>query len=87
MHEQSLMNDLMAKISQVAAEERARGVTAVTVWLGAFSHMSPTHFAEHFENAARGTIAEGARIHCETSDDLEDPDAQDIRLLSIDLLS
>lgn len=85
MHEQSLMNDLMAKIQQVAAQQEGARVVGVKVWLGALSHMSPEHFAEHFETSSSGTVTEGARITCESSDDVNDPNAQDIRLLSIDV--
>ena len=32
------------------------------VRLGALSHFTPEHFREHFEDASRGTIAEGAEV-------------------------
>lgn len=86
MHEQSLMTDLMAKIQKIAAQQQAERVVGVKVWLGALSHMSPNHFAEHFETSSAGTLAEGAHIACESSDDLDHPDAQDIRLVSIDVV-
>ena len=62
MHEHALMSDLMRQILKTAKSEEAQAVVAVSVWLGALSHMSPDHFAEHFEQAAAGTIAEGAAI-------------------------
>jgi len=85
MHEQSLMKDLMVKIREVAAQQGVDRVVGVKVWLGALSHMSPEHFAEHFETSSAGTVAEGARITCESSVDINHPEAQDIRLLSIDV--
>jgi len=85
MHEQSLMNDLMAKIRRIADEQNAERVVGVKVWLGALSHMSPAHFAEHFETSSAGTRAEGARICCETSQDIHDERAQDIVLKSIEV--
>jgi len=85
MHEFSLMKDLMGKITAVAEDQNARRVTRVEVWLGALSHMSGEHFTEHFEHSARGTLAEGARLDIQTSTDLADPQAADVRLLSIDL--
>ena len=85
MHEHSLMKNLMEKIEQIAREQSAERVVGVKVWLGALSHMSPGHFAEHFEDSSAGTLAEGAHITCESSDDINDPNAQDIRLLSLDI--
>lgn len=84
MHEAGLMRDLMRKITDLAAAENASRVTGVTVWLGALSHMSPGHFQEHFEQAAAGTLAEGAQIRCVTSADIADPNADGILLRSIE---
>lgn len=85
MHEASLMRDLMRKIDAVAEGENARRVTAVRVWLGALSHMSPEHFGEHFRQASADTMAAGAEIRAETSDDISHPDAQHVRLLGIEI--
>ncbi len=85
MHEASLMTGLMRRIDEVSQRENAARVVAVSVWLGALSHMSPEHFAEHFVEAVRGTIAEGARLHTTVSDDFEHPDAQDVLLESIEI--
>ncbi|WP_017943022.1 MULTISPECIES: hydrogenase maturation nickel metallochaperone HypA [unclassified Thioalkalivibrio] len=85
MHEFSLMADLMRKIEQVAADNGAERVTRVRVWLGALSHITPEHFREHFEDGTRGTLAEGAELEVETSDDEADPEAQQIVLRSLDV--
>ena len=37
-------------------------MTSVRVRVGPLSHFSPEHFREHFADAARGTIAEGASV-------------------------
>lgn len=87
MHEASLMKGLMRRIEDVAHAENARQVVGVTVWLGALSHMSAEHFAEHFEEAAAGTRAEGAKLRITVSSDTADPNAQDIRLESVELES
>lgn len=70
MHEHSVMNALMRRIGSIAEQRRARRVTAVRVRLGALSQMSPAHFCEHFEAAARGSLAEGATIEAEETRDL-----------------
>jgi hydrogenase nickel incorporation protein HypA/HybF len=85
MHEMSLMNDLMAKIQDVARSEGASRVSGVRVTLGAYAHISAEHFREHFKQGARGTLAEGARLDVRESDDTKDPRAQEIVLESIDV--
>ncbi|RMF77098.1 MAG: hydrogenase maturation nickel metallochaperone HypA [Planctomycetota bacterium] len=85
MHEFSLMADLLRKIEELARRQQAQRVVCVRVRLGALSHISPAHFREHFVHGAAGTCAEGARLEVETSDDPDDPHAQDILLRSIDV--
>ncbi|MBA1148626.1 hydrogenase maturation nickel metallochaperone HypA [Ectothiorhodospiraceae bacterium WFHF3C12] len=85
MHEMSLLSDLLGKIQRLAEENGAGRVVAVRVWLGALSHISAGHFREHFEAGVRGTLAEGAILEVETSEDMDDPHAQDILLKSIDV--
>ena len=86
MHEASLMKDLVGKILSVAGQESGN-VLGVSVWLGALSHMSPDHFRDHYEQAAAGTIAEGAKLDIETSSDLDDENAQKVMLKSIEMSS
>lgn len=85
MHEATLMKDLMRKIEEIAGTEDARSVVGVSVWLGALSHMSAEHFAEHFEHASAGTCAEGAKLSVTVSEDLDAEHAQDILLESVEL--
>jgi hydrogenase nickel incorporation protein HypA/HybF len=87
MHEASLIKDLMRKLEEIAGAESAGKIVGVTVWLGALSHMSAEHFAEHFEQAAAGTRAEGAKLTVTVSEDIDDGHAQDIRLESVELES
>jgi hydrogenase maturation protease len=85
MHEASLMINLMRQVHDIAAAEGASRVVGIRVWCGALSHMSRAHFAEHFAQAAAGTLAEGAALDVTVSDDLADPRAQDIVLDSVDV--
>lgn len=85
MHEASLMTGLMARIEEIAQAESATRVIGVSVWLGALSHMSAEHFAEHFQHAVAGTIAEGARLDVTASNDPSHTDAQDIRLEKVEI--
>ena len=66
MHEASLMAGLMRRIEEIAAAEGARRVIVVSVWLGALSHMSAEHFAEHFEHGSQAPSPKGARLEVTT---------------------
>jgi hydrogenase nickel incorporation protein HypA/HybF len=83
MHEKKLMDDLMAKIIAVSDAEGGARVTRVVVWLGAFSHFTPEHFREHFDDASRGTCAEGAAVEAALDDNVSDPRAQGVVLESV----
>lgn len=85
MHEHSLMADLMKKVLTIAHKEGSEKVVGVKVKLGALSHISPDHFREHFVEAARGSAAEGARIEVEVLTDINDPNAQEILLDSVEV--
>jgi hydrogenase nickel incorporation protein HypA/HybF len=85
MHERALLADLVREIESVATEEGATAVRSVSVRIGPMSHMTPEHFAEHFHDATRGTVAEGARCDVEQIDP-RDPLAQSIVLESVELV-
>ena len=82
MHEHALMQDLMRKIEAEAGGAR---VTRIRVRLGALSHFTVEHFREHFEDASRGTVAEGAEVDAELRTDPTEPEAQGVVLESIDV--
>ena len=65
MHERALLDDVMRKLNDVAAASGASRITRVKVRFGPLSHFTPEHFREHFVDAARGTVAEGARVDAE----------------------
>jgi hydrogenase nickel incorporation protein HypA/HybF len=85
MHEASLMNNLISKIESVAREQNATRVLGISVRLGALSHMSASHFREHFAVSSAGTVAEGAELKIEVLTDTSDPHAQDILLESVEI--
>ena len=85
MHEKALMDDLVRKLETVAREEGGRHVRSVRVRLGALSHFTPEHFREHFEDATRGTLAEGAQVEAELGTDPADPAASGVVLESVEL--
>ena len=85
MHEHALMRDVMRKIEEVAAEQGADRVTHVTVRLGALSHFTPEHFREHFVDASRGTIAEGATVDAVVDVDVAADRARDAVIESVEI--
>lgn len=85
MHETGLTRGLMKAIERLAAEQGATRVVSVKVWLGALSQISPDHFREHFEEDSAGTLADGARLDVELSEDILDQHAQDVLLKSVEL--
>ena len=85
MHEQSLMNNLMDQIKTLAQDHQGQKITRVQVWLGALSHFTKDHFQEHFDVAAKGSLAEGAQLDMELSEDQQDPNAMGVIIQEIDV--
>src|SRR5437764_1055394 len=72
MHEMSLLRGLLAQIEATARNRGAKRVSVVRLKLGPLAHIEPDHLREHFVAAARGTIADSARLDIETTDDLHE---------------
>lgn len=85
MHESSLIANLLKKVETIALQQNAVKVTGVTVKLGALSQISAEHFREHFQNETLGSIAEAANLDIEIGEDIDDPNAQDVLLKSVDV--
>jgi len=83
MHELSLLRDLMHQIEDVARTEGATRVKEVRLRLGALTHLSADHLREHFERAAAGGVADGARLVIDASSNASEERAQDIVLESL----
>lgn len=81
------MRDVMRKIDEVARAGGAVRVTRVGVRLGALSHFTEEHFREHFVDAARGTVAEGAAVDAVLDSDISDLRARDVVLESVEVES
>jgi hydrogenase nickel incorporation protein HypA/HybF len=79
------MRDLMRTIEAAARAERAERVTRIRVRLGALSHFTAEHFREHFADASRGTVAEGAIVQAELGTDPTERAAQTVLLESLDV--
>ena len=86
MHESGIVRDLVRRLERSATEAGAVRVEGVSVWLGALSQFSPAHFREHFDEEAAGTLAEGAALSIEVSDDATHRDALHVIVQSADLV-
>lgn len=85
MHETGLVHNLVHRLEAAARDAGAERVSGVAVWLGALSQMSAEHFREHFDAEVRGTVAEGATLTLEISDDPAASDAQSVILRAVEL--
>ena len=86
MHEHGCAESLVKTIVAIAQREKASQIVKVSVQIGALSHISPSHFQEHFTIAAQGTMAEGACVEAEIASDTDDSQATGIFLKSIDVV-
>jgi len=84
-HEFSLLAGLLARVEEIARSEAASSVTRVSVWLGALVGCSPEHLREHFVDAARGTVAEGAELAVDARADPLEPHAAEVLLDSVEI--
>lgn len=85
MHEASLTASLLGRAVAQARAAGAVRIVGLTVRLGALSHLSPEHFRDHFRDAARGTLAEGATLDTIVDTDIRADGAADIRLEAIEV--
>jgi len=85
MHETGIVRDLVKRLESIVRDADASSVSSVDIWLGALSQFSPAHFREHFVEEAEGTLAEGAALRIETSDDFANPDALHVMIRTVDL--
>jgi hydrogenase nickel incorporation protein HypA/HybF len=85
MHERALIRKVVGRVDAVARAEGATRVTRVSVRLGALSHFTPVHFREHFEDAARGTLAADAIVEAELDADIHDARAADVIVTDVEV--
>jgi hydrogenase nickel incorporation protein HypA/HybF len=85
VHERALMANLIRMVEEVGTANGAARITRVVVRLGALSHFTADHFREHFADAARGTLAEGAHVDAWLDDDMSAAHAGDVILESVEV--
>ena len=84
MHEQSLIEAVLAAAGTGRRGGGRRAGLRPSL-VRALSHFTPDHFREHFERAAAGTVAEGAEVEVELSEDVTHPDASGVKLESVEV--
>ncbi len=85
MHESALLADLRRELEAVARRENAQRIGAVTLWLGALSHVTEATVRSRWPEVVRDSAAEGARLEIEVSQDIHDPRARGVLLRSVAL--
>lgn len=78
MHEIHLLKELMADLLKHAEEQKAKKVVKVYLRMGEFTEINPEILKHFFAEHAKGTVAQGAELTIESSDNRE------LRLLSFD---
>lgn len=69
MHESGIIEDLMKAVEDAARKNGAQKVTSIKLKIGSLAGIEPDHLKEHFVIAAVGTMAEGAELHIETTEE------------------
>lgn len=66
MHELALAESVVQIITRKARAAGAERISAVRLEIGALSHVSPQALRFSFDAAARGSLADGARLEIDT---------------------
>jgi hydrogenase nickel incorporation protein HypA/HybF len=85
MHEEAMLQDLRRKLVEVVGQEGGPRVLRVRLWVGALSHVSEEQLRRQWSRVVEGTGAHSAALDVTTSGDLNDPRAQGLVLLSVDV--
>jgi hydrogenase nickel incorporation protein HypA/HybF len=65
MHETGIAQNMVKSVLAAAEQHGLQRVSGVFVTLGALQNFTPDHLQSHFREAAEGTIAADARVHCD----------------------
>lgn len=87
MHESGLTKGLLRATLEAAEREGGGRVKAVGVRLGVLAGISAEHLREHWDEALRGTPAEGARLEVTQGEDPADDHALDVLLEWVEVMA
>jgi hydrogenase nickel incorporation protein HypA/HybF len=85
VHEEAMLQDLRRKLVEVAGREGGVRVARVRLWVGALSHVSEEQLRREWPRVVEGTPAQSASLDVTASRDLQDPRAQGLVLVSLDV--
>jgi hydrogenase nickel incorporation protein HypA/HybF len=85
MHEEAILRDLVRKAEEVARREGGGRVTRIRLRVGARSHLAGPELEARWAHAVTGTALSGAKVELELSEDRNDPNAESVLLLSLDV--
>jgi hydrogenase nickel incorporation protein HypA/HybF len=85
MHEEAMLQDLRRKLVEVTGREGVPRVARVRLWVGALSHVSEAQLRREWPRVVEGTPAQAAALDVTASSDLDDPRAQGLVLVSLDV--
>ncbi|MGA7924309.1 MAG: hydrogenase/urease maturation nickel metallochaperone HypA [Thermoplasmata archaeon] len=86
MHEEALLRNLRAKLSEIGATEEPLRILRVRLWVGALAHVSDQTLRSRWSLTVKGTPAEDSQLEIEISSDLNDPRAEGIVLTRVDVM-
>ena len=85
MHELHLVRTLIAAAEQSARADGAESISVIRLRLGALCGVSAAQLRWAFELLVPGTRAAAARLELSVSEDVQDPDAQQVRLAGVEV--
>jgi hydrogenase nickel incorporation protein HypA/HybF len=83
VHEFRQAGLLIRKIEQLLSDGQGGKVQSIRVRIGRLNELTPASLRCHFEKAAIGTVAEGASLEVQISEDFDFPRGQDVLLESL----
>jgi len=83
VHESRLAADIIRQAAKVATNNDSGRVQIVRIKIGALNHATPRTLANLLEDMALGTSIQGATFEISKSEDMTDPKALDVRLVSM----
>lgn len=85
MHEEAILRDLRRKLEEIAVREGGVRIVRVVVRVGALAHLPAAGLRARWPETVAGTAADGARLEVESSSAIDDPRADGIVLVRVDV--
>jgi hydrogenase nickel incorporation protein HypA/HybF len=85
MHEEAMLRDLRRKLVEVSSRTGGLRVARVHLWVGALSHVSEDQLRREWPRVVEGTPVQSAALEVTSSGEIEDPRAQGLVLVSLDV--